>query len=87
METLLDASVLDRVTAVTVLVVVALAVITDKLVWHTRLKKAEERADRWEAVALEAMTVGTQAGVKAAEVAADVVCALPDPEFDKQRGR
>lgn len=69
----------DKITSVAVLVVVAVAVITDKLVWHTRLKRAEDRAERWERVALEALTAGAQAGVKAAEVTVDVVSALPDP--------
>lgn len=75
---------LNRLTAVSILAVVALAVITDKLVWHTRLKEAEERADRWEKVALEALTAGAQAGVKAAEVAVGVVSAIPDPEKDRE---
>lgn len=70
---------LDRLGAVLILSAVALSVITDKLVWHTRLKRAEERAERWEKVALEALTAGAQAGVKAAEVTADVVSAMPDP--------
>lgn len=66
-----------------VLVGVAIAVITDKLVWHTRLKAAEKRADRWERIALNALTAGAQAGVMAAEVAADVVSAFPDPQRDQ----
>lgn len=70
---------LDRLGALGTLLVVALAIITDKLVWHTRLKAAEARADRWERVALDALTAGAQAGVRAAEVAVDVVSALPDP--------
>lgn len=68
-----------------VLVGVAIAVITDKLVWHTRLKSAEKRADRWERVALEALQSGAQAGVKAAEVAVGVVAALPDPQGEHER--
>lgn len=70
---------LDRLGAAAVLTLVALAIITDKLVWHTRLKAAEKRADRWERIALDALTAGAQAGVRAAEVAVDVVSALPDP--------
>ena len=70
----------DKVSAVAVIIIVAWLVITDKLVWHTRLKNAEKRADRWETVALEALTAGAQAGVKAAEVAVGVVSALPDPQ-------
>jgi hypothetical protein len=73
---------LDQIGMVTVLVLVAVAVITDKLVWHTRLKNAEARADRWEQIALDALTAGAVAGVRAAEVAADVVSALPDPTLD-----
>ena len=75
----LTAEALDRAGSLVILSVIALAVITDKLVWHTRLKKAEARADRWEATALEALTLGAAAGVRAAEVAVDVVSALPDP--------
>lgn len=70
---------LDNLTAVGVLILVALLVITDKLVWHTRLKAARIRADRWEKVALDALMSGAQAGVKAAEVTVDVVSAMPDP--------
>lgn len=62
-----------------VLAAVALAVIRDKLVWHTRLDRALERADRWEGIALAALTAGAQAGVQAAEAAVGVVSALPDP--------
>lgn len=70
---------LDQITVVSVLALVALAVITDKLVWYKRLEKSEARADRWEKIALDALRTGAQAGVAAAEVAADVVSALPDP--------
>lgn len=69
---------LDKLTTVVVLSAVALSVITDKLVWHTRLKKAEARADRWEAIALDALATGAQTGVRAAEVAVDVVSAIPE---------
>lgn len=74
----LTAAILDNISSITILTAVALAVITDKLVWHTRLKKAEARADRWEAIALEAIK-SAQVGVKAAEVTADIVAAFPDP--------
>jgi len=70
---------IDRLGTTAVLALIAIAVITDKLVWHTRLKNAQKRADRWEKVALDALTAGAQAGVKAAEVAADVVSSFPDP--------
>jgi hypothetical protein len=82
MEFFSGIEVFDKITTVGVLFVVAVAVITDKLVWHTRLKKETERADRWEAVALEALTAGAQAGVKAAETTVELVSALPP---DKSR--
>lgn len=79
MDELFTLANVDRISAVAVIVIVAWLVITDKLVWHTRLENAEKRADRWETVALEALTAGAQAGVKAAEVAVGVVSSLPDP--------
>lgn len=74
---------LDRLGAVAALGLIAFLVITNKLVWHTRLTEVQERADRWEAVALEALTVGARAGVRAAEVTMGIVSALPDPQRDR----
>jgi len=74
---------IDKISTVGVLIALALAVITDKLVWHTRLKKETERADRWEKVALDALTAGAQAGVKAAETTVELVSSLPP---DKSKG-
>jgi phage shock protein A len=71
---------IDKLGAMAVFTIVAILVITDKLVWHTRLKKAEARADRWEAKALEALALGATAGVRAAEVAVGVVASIPDPQ-------
>lgn len=76
---------LDKVGAVTAILLIAIAIITDKLVWHTRYKRALDRADRWEKVALEALASGAVAGVTAAEVAAAVVSALPDPVLDRKK--
>ena len=73
------ANFLNQVSIAIVLALIALAVITDKLVWHTRLKNSEARADRWEKIALEALTSGALAGVKAAEAAVSVVSNIPDP--------
>lgn len=70
---------IDRLGAVSVLTLVAFAVITDRLVWHTRLKKTEADRDKWQKIAIEALTGPAQAGVRAAEVAVGVVSALPDP--------
>lgn len=82
---------LDRLSVFAVLVIMAVSVITEKFVWHTRVDRdlkaeqnrtaqANDRADRWEKVALEALTAGAQAGVKAAEVAVGVVSSIPDPQ-------
>lgn len=74
-----DFSALNKLLAVPVLAGFAILSITDKLVWHTRLRRAEARADRWEDIALRALSAGAEAGVKAAEVTVDVVSAMPDP--------
>lgn len=81
------ADMFDRLGAVVTVIAFALAIITDKLVWHTRLKKEVARADRWEKVALEALSAGALAGIRAAEVAADVVGAIPDPELQRRRSQ
>jgi hypothetical protein len=70
---------IDRIGAVTTLIVVAVLVITDKLVWHTRLKAAQGRAERWEGIALD-LLVSAKASVQAAEVTAHIVAGLPDPQ-------
>lgn len=76
---------LDKIGTLSVLLLVAVGIITEKLVWHKRYDRAVKRADRWEAIALDALKTGAQAGVKAAEVAVEVVSALPDPERDRKR--
>lgn len=81
----LTAANLDNLTGTAALVAIALAVITDKLVWHTRLAKSEARADRWEAAALAAMQAGAKAGVTAAEVAVGIVSSIPDPQGDRDK--
>lgn len=68
----------DSLGAVAVMITIAVLVITDKLVWHTRLRRAEQRADRWEKAALELIPL-INAGVSAAETTASIVAALPDP--------
>lgn len=68
--------VLDRVGAVAVLMLVALAVITDKLVWHTRLKAAESRVERLENMLHESL-VTTGRAVESAEVTSKFVTQLP----------
>lgn len=94
MDELFTLANLDKLGVFVVLIIVTWSVITERLVWHARVEsieaswkervdKAEARADRWETVALEALTAGAQAGVKAAEVAVGVVSALPDPARDQ----
>jgi hypothetical protein len=75
---------IDRISGVVILAAMAVLVITDKLVWHTRLRSANARADRWEAIALKALTAGAAAGIQAAEVAVDVVASLPDPQGERE---
>lgn len=70
---------LNEILAVPILAAVAIAVITEKLVYYKRLERETARADRWERIALEALRTSAEAGVKAAEVTVDVVSAMPDP--------
>lgn len=84
MEEILNVSVFDKVGTFAVLCAMCYFVITGKLIWHKQVEKIEERAERWEKVAIEALTAGAEAGVKAAEVAVDVVSALPDPQGSRQ---
>lgn len=76
---------IGEVTGPAALVLVALMVITDKLVWHTRLKAAEKRADKWEQVALSSLGVAEKLTVHA-EVATEVLTRLPDPAADAPAG-
>lgn len=87
---------MDKLSVFAVLVTMAVAVMTEKFVWHKRVERdlenerertaqANHRADRWENVALEALTAGAQAGVKAAEVAVGVVSSIPDPQGLRDR--
>lgn len=80
----LSLAAVDRIGAAAIVTIIAILVITDKLVWHSRLKASEARADRWETIALEALHTGTQAGVRAAEVATDVLSKMPDPAAERK---
>lgn len=70
---------LDRVGAVGTFILFAILVITNKLIWHTRFEKLEKDRDKWQGIAIAALTGPAQAGVRAAEVAVGVVSQLPDP--------
>lgn len=77
----------DKLGALLVLVIIAIAVITDKLIWHKRYEAETKRADRWEKIALDALSGPAQAGVRAAEVAVGVVSHIPDPQGERDRAR
>lgn len=74
----------DKITGVGAVVAVAILVITDRLVWHTRLKKAEADRDRWEGIALDLMKI-SHVGVRAAEVSSEVLGRLPNHTQDEDR--
>lgn len=61
-----------------VLALVAVLVITDKLVWHKRLRLTEQERDHWRGVALTALGVADKMTVHG-EVTAEVLTRLPDP--------
>lgn len=54
------------------LIVIAILVITRRLVWHADLTRERERGDRWEATALRALGVAEKMTVHA-EVASEVL--------------
>lgn len=62
-----------------ILVFVALLVITDKLVWHSRLKAVEKQRDQWQDTALRALGVADKMTV-AGELTTEVMSRLPDPQ-------
>jgi len=68
---------LDKFGALAIIVIGAVMVITEKLVWHKRLEKAEARVERleqmlWDSILVSSKTVGT------AEVTTDLVQSLPN---------
>lgn len=67
---------LDQLGFFGVLATGALLVITDKLVWHTRLKKAEARVERLEAMLWDSIGVSSRA-TETAEVTSQLVQNLP----------
>lgn len=58
---------------------VAVLVITRRLVWHTDLKKEVARGDKWEGIALRALGVAEKMTVHA-EVTNEVLAAIPVPD-------
>lgn len=68
--------------AAAILVFVVLAILTGRLVWHTAVKKAEDRADRWERIALDALGVADKMTTQG-EVTTAIVASLPDPQAEE----
>ena len=66
-----------------VLILIAVLVITDKLVWHQRLRRVEQERDHWRGVALTALGVADKMTVQG-EVTAEVLTRLPDPGAQAQ---
>lgn len=58
--------------------------IKDTLVSGKRLRRAEDRADRWEQIALEAINASKMAILPAAETMHAIVRNLPDPGAEKE---
>jgi len=75
---------LDRIGAATTLIIVAVLVITEKLIWHKRFEKVEKDRDKWQKIALDALTTGADAGVRAAETAVAIVANIPDPKTERE---
>lgn len=63
---------------------IVVLLLSDRLVWHTRLKKAEAQRDRWEGIALKALGVADKLTVQA-EVTNEVLTRLPDPVLEQRR--
>ena len=64
--------------ATALLTVVFLAVLTDRLVWHKRLRAAEAERDEWRRMALESLGI-TGRVVGHAEVTHELISRLPRP--------
>jgi hypothetical protein len=71
---------LDRLGAVAMLILFAWLIFSERLISRKRFDKMQADRDRWQMIAVEALTGPAQAGVRAAEVAATVVSSLPDPQ-------
>lgn len=73
------------ITGPAALVMIALMVITDKLIWHTRLEKCERDRQRWEDMALGMLGVAEKLTVQA-EVTNEVLSVIPVPEPQRPPG-
>lgn len=66
-----------------IVLLVVLLILTDKLVWHKRLRESEKRVAKWEGIALTALGVADKLTVHA-EVTNEVLTRLPDPAKEEQ---
>lgn len=73
---------LEQFTGYGCIIIVALLVITRKLVWHKDLEKAEKRADKWENVALTSLGVADKMTVQA-ELTNTFLSKIPDPAAEE----
>lgn len=73
----------DQASGVTVLLIISILVITDRLVWHTRLKKAEARADKLERMLFELMGIVKPTKV-ALETTTEALTKLPIPRGSEE---
>lgn len=68
----------------TIVVLIVLLILTDKLVWHKRLRVMEARVEKWEGIALAALGVADKLTVQA-EVTNEVLTRLPDPAAQEKK--
>lgn len=61
-----------------ILALVAMLVLTRRLVWHTDLQKVEKDRDEWKDMALRSVGVAERTTISA-EVTAQALSSLPDP--------
>lgn len=73
---------LENIGAGGLVTLVVLLMLTDRLIWHTRLTKAEADRDRWQETALRALGVADKLTVQG-EVTTALVASLPDPASRK----
>lgn len=64
--------------ATALLVLVFVAVLTDRLVWHKRLRACEAERDKWQRIALDSLGI-TDRVVGHAEVTHELISRLPNP--------
>ena len=79
----LAASQIGQLSGPAVLSVIAILAITDKIVWHTRLRRIEKERDHWRDMAVGLLQTASSLTVTA-EVTNDLLTALPDPNKETE---